>query len=195
MKRCIRANRGEENPVWKSHRFLFLPLPKLWNLGAQPCQPGGGGITATRHLQPSGRGRGEVEGWTNSHSRAAWGGGHWQRQRRHTLCPTGSQPAPLPAGRQQETNTPWPGSASSATSSRSATSCLKQETEGSFRAATVSPLFFLAHTSLFLTPPSLRPPSSLVIPPSVSLHHWGFFAFPALGRRRTETEGGGANGE
>lgn len=71
MKRCIRANRGEENPVWKSHRFLFLPLPKLWNLGAQPCQPGGGGNAATRHLQPSGRGRGEVEGWTNSHSRAA----------------------------------------------------------------------------------------------------------------------------
>lgn len=188
MKRCIRANRGEENPVWKSHRFLFLPLPKLWNLGAQPCQPGGGGNMPMRHLQPSGRGRGEVEGWTNSHSRAAWGGATGRG--RDTLCPTGSQPAPLPAGRQQETKTPWPGSASSAASSHSATSCLKQETEGSFRAATVSPLFFLPHTSPFLTPPSLRPPSSLVIPPSR-----GFFAFPALGRRQTETEGGGANGE
>lgn len=170
------VNGVEENPVWN---LISLPLPKLRNLGAQPCQPGGG-IKVTHHPQPWGEG---FEGWTNSHHRAAIGG-HTGRERHSLANRKLASTFICWSVRQRETNSsitliwlrllcrfssfghahflPQTGNGRS-------TWWLNRDSEPSFSASYLA----VPHSSLS--------PSSLVTPPSVSLHRW-VFAFSALGR-------------
>lgn len=138
----------------------------------------------TRHPSQGGEG---FEGWTNSHHRAAVGG-HGQRE---TL--SGQQEAsqlfyPL------VNKTPVRDKLTSSFtliwlcllcrfSSFGHTHFLPQTGNGrsTWWLSRDSEPPFLPHTSPFLTPPSLLPPFSLVIPPCVSLHRW-VFAFSALRR-------------
>lgn len=66
-RRAVSSQTGARKTVWN---LLYPPLPKLWSLGAQPCQPGGR-IKVTHQPQPREEG---CEGWWNSYIRAATGG-------------------------------------------------------------------------------------------------------------------------
>lgn len=102
------VNGVEEHPVWN---LISLPLPKLRNLGAQPCQPGGG-IKVTSHPQPKG---GRIWGMDQQPEQGCCTGPRAERDTHRKLA---SSSICWSIRRQRETNSPrpspWSGFASSA---------------------------------------------------------------------------------